>query len=108
MSDKDSSSSTCPCPSFSSGLLETAAVDEPETWDDASTASLADDDLQLCVDDDSKLMCHWLAMDTILCALCVILAAPSRHMKKPLSCTAEPTCMQLDTRARGLGVLERR
>jgi hypothetical protein len=38
------------------------------------------------------LMCHWLAMDTILCALCVILAAPKRHMKKPLSCTDEPTC----------------
>jgi len=80
------------------------AIDEP---DDASTTSLADvvageDDLPWCTD-DSMLMCHWLAMDTILCALCVILAAPSRHMKKPLSCTAEPTCtQQLNARARGL------
>jgi hypothetical protein len=42
-------------------------------------------------------MCHWLAMETILCALCVILAAPTRHMKNPLSCTAEPTCTQNET-----------
>jgi hypothetical protein len=40
-------------------------------------------------------MCHWLAMDTILWARCVILAAPNRHMKNPLSCTHEPTCKYL-------------
>lgn len=91
---------------------ETAAVDESETWDDASTSSMADvvagddDDLPWCID-DSMLMCHWLAMDTILCALCVILAAPSRHMKKPLSCTAEPTCTSARSSSlRGAFVLE--
>ena len=67
-----------------------AAVDDPETWSLSLADVLAGADLPWRM--DTMLMCHWLAMDTILCALCVILAAPNRHMKNPLSCTAEPTC----------------
>lgn len=39
-------------------------------------------------------MCHLVAIATIPCALCVILAAPKMHMKKPLSCTAEQICIK--------------
>lgn len=38
-------------------------------------------------------ICHLPAMETVLCALCVILAAPSKHMQNPLSWTAEHTFM---------------
>lgn len=57
-----------------------------------SLADVLTPGLPWCRAADTMRMCHWLAMDTILWARCVILAAPNRHMKNPLSCTDEPTC----------------
>ena len=37
--------------------------------------------------------CHLVAKATTPWALCVILVAPIRHIKNPLNCTAEHTCI---------------
>jgi len=42
--------------------------------------------------EQQRFMCQRLAIETTLCALWVILAAPNRHRRKPLSWTTEHTC----------------
>lgn len=78
----------------SCGMTDTCMLEESS--ESESLARPSDTCVLQCSDSADAVvtsMCHLVAIATIPCALCVILAAPKMHKKNPLNCTAEQICI---------------